>query len=165
MKKIIIFMLLFVFLSSLGVFAQDINDYIELMRSDLKTERRAIITQNIQFTEEESVVFWPIYKEYEFEFSKLGDLEIALIKDYADNFEQMTDEKAKDLMNRAFKINEDQIKLRKKYYNKLVKVMSPITAVKFVQLDNQISMLLDLQIASELPLIQKGTMQETPEKE
>jgi len=165
MKKIIIFMLLFVFLSSLGVFAQDINDYIELMRSDLKTERRAIITQSMNFTEDESVAFWPIYREYENEFAKLGDQEIALIKDYADNFEKMTDEKAKDLMNRAFKINEDQIKLRKKYYNKLVKVMSPITAVKFVQLDNQISMLIDLQIASELPLIQKGTMPETPEKE
>jgi hypothetical protein len=164
MKKVIISVLLLIFFCSFGIYAQDINDYIELMRADLKTERRAIITQNMQFSEEESAAFWPIYKEYEFEFSKLGDQEVALIKDYADNFEKMTDEKAKDLMNRAFKINEDQIKLRKKYYNKLVKVMSPISAAKFVQLDNQISMLVDLQIASELPLIQKGTMQETMEE-
>jgi hypothetical protein len=149
MKKLVI---LFVLLSSMSLFAQD--DFIELIRQDLKTQKVAVITETMNFTEAESNAFWPVYREYDFEATKLADERLAIIKDYAANFENMTDAKAKELIDRSIKNQENRLKLRKKYFKEFLKVLPAIKAARFAQVDNQLNLLLDLQIASELPLVE-----------
>ncbi len=127
--------------------------YVELLRSDVKTQRVAIITEVMQFSDSASAVFWPIYREYEYEATKIGDDMLALIKDYAANYDSLSDEIAKDLASRALRIDEDELKLRKKYYKRVEKAMGSVTAAKFLQIENQIRLLIDLQIAQSLPLI------------
>ena len=148
MKKLLI---LFVLVFSFSLQAQD--DFIELLRQDLKTQKVAIITETMDFTEEESNAFWPVYREYDFEATKLADEDLAIIKDYAENFDKMTDAKAKELMDRAMKVDEKRLKLRKKYYKEFQKVLPVIKATRFMQVENQMTLLIDLQIASELPLV------------
>jgi hypothetical protein len=148
MKKVIIFLILVL---SMSLFAQE--DFIELLRQDLKTQKVAIITEAMEFTEEESNVFWPVYRKYDFELTKLGDENLAIIKEYAANYENMTNEKAKELMDRSIKYREDVLKLRKKYFKEFQKVLPVIKAARFMQVENQIGLLIDLQIASELPLV------------
>lgn len=149
MKK---FVLLLLLVLSVSLFAQD--DFIELLRQDLKTQKVAIITETMNFTEEESNVFWPVYREYDFEATKLSDERLAIIKDYAEHYEMMTDEKAKELMDRSIKLEEKRLKLRKKFYKEFQKVLPAIKATRFAQVDNQLNLLLNLQIASELPLVE-----------
>ena len=89
-------LLLIVFLMiTTTTFAQDVDSFVELLRSDVKTEKKAIITEVMDFTEQEAAAFWPEYRNYEFDLDKLGDARLILIKDYADNLETMTDDKAK----------------------------------------------------------------------
>jgi len=128
--------------------------YIELLRSDVRTQRVAIITEVMQFTQEEADLFWPIYKEYEFEISKLGDERVAMIKDFAASYDTMTDEKAKELAERTLKLDGDSLKLQKQYFKKFDKVLGSKTVAKFFQLDRQIDLLIRLQIAASLPLIE-----------
>jgi hypothetical protein len=125
-----------------------------LLRKDLKTEKSAVITAAMDFTEAESEVFWPIYREYENEVTKLWDVRIGIIRDYANTYETMTDEIAKDLVNRSFKVREQFLKLDQKYWKKFAKELSPIQAGRFWQVNSQINDLLDLQVASELPLVE-----------
>ena len=127
--------------------------YVELLRSDVKTQRVAIITVVMQFSDSASALFWPVYREYEYEATKIGDDMLALIKDYAANYDSLSDEIAKDLASRALRIDEDELKLRKKYYKRVEKAMGSVTAAKFLQIENQIRLLIDLQIAQSLPLI------------
>jgi hypothetical protein len=148
MKKLLILLLLF---SSMSLYAQD--DFIELLRQDLKTQKVAIITEAMEFSEAESNVFWPVYRKFDFDLSKLGDDRISIIKDYAENFENMTNEKAKELMDRSLKNQESVLKLRKKYFKDFQKILPAIKAARFMQVENQIGLLVDLQIASELPLV------------
>jgi len=150
MKKTLIFGAM-LFAGSL--FAQ--NDYIELIRSDIQTEKKAIITENMMFSEEESTIFWPIYKDYQYEFSKIQDELMALIKDYASNYESMTDEVAKELWSRNLAIDTKKLALDKKYFKTMDKQLPTKTVVKFFQIENRLEKLLDLQLSSELPLIQK----------
>jgi hypothetical protein len=154
MKKLVI---LFLLVSSMSLFAQD--DFFELLRQDLKTQKVAIITETMEFTEEESNLFWPVYREYDFEASKLADERLAILKDYAEYYEMMTNEKAIELMDRSIKLEEKLLKLRKKFYKEFQKVLPAIKATRFIQVDNQISLLLNLQIASELPLIEAAEAQ------
>ena len=128
--------------------------YVELLRSDVKTQRVAIITEVMQFSDSASAVFWPIYRDYEFEATKIGDDMLALIKDYAANYDSLSEEMAKDLAKRSLKIGDDRLKLRKKYFKRVEKALGSVTAAKFLQIENQIALLIDLQIAQTLPLIQ-----------
>jgi hypothetical protein len=132
-------------------FAQ--SDVIELLRSDLATQKKALLTGAMDMTEQESEIFWPIYNEYSVELRKVGDERIAMIKEYADNYDSMTDEMAKDLTKRALSTQEERIKLYKKYNGKMAKELSPRLAARWLQAEHAINTMIDVQIASELPLM------------
>ena len=126
---------------------------MELLRSDIKTKKVAILTEALQLTEEQSAAFWPLYREYDLELSKLGDRRIAQLRSYADNFADLTDEKAKQMADDYFKLEEDRLKLKKNYFKKMEKELGANTAARFTQIENQIELLIDVQLASQMPLI------------
>ncbi len=136
------------------------EQYVELLRSDLKAQKVAIVTQGMALQEGQSEQFWKIYRDYDYELASLTDRRIALIKDYAANFSTMTDAKADEIATAAMKLDKDRLALREKYYKTYAKEMSPVLATRWAQLERVIATVFDLQIASELPLIQEGW--ETP---
>ena len=148
MKKFIIAIFI---LASSFTFAQ--QSYFELLRQDLATKKVALITEVMQFTDQEAEAFWPLYREFDFEKAKIGDEKLKLIKDYAENFENITDEKAVELMNTNFDLQKKELDLKRDYLKKFGKVIAPARAVKFMQLMNQIELIIDIQVASQLPLI------------
>jgi hypothetical protein len=132
-------------------FAQE--QYIELARSDFKTKKVAVITEAMMFTPEEVEIFWPIYRDYDYEYTKIGDQEIALIKEYAENFETLTDEKTTELMAKSFSIDNQLLDLRETYFNKISEALSPKLAARFMQIESQIQNFVQLSIASQIPLV------------
>lgn len=144
----------FLFVLAAPVAAQE--QYLELLRQDVRTEKVAILTEAMNFTDAEGEAFWPIYREYDLENSKLYDGLIVLIKDYAANYESMTEEKAKELVKTSFKFQDDELKLRKKYHGKFEKALSPIRATQVSQIENRISLLIRLQISAQLPIMMEG---------
>jgi hypothetical protein len=130
------------------------DSYVELLRTDIRAEKVAVITEVMAFTDEEGKAFWPLYREYELELAKLFDERLANIKDYAQHFETIDDAKADELLMTAFKIGEKRTKLQKSYYAKFKKAIGAKRAAKFMQLENQIDLLIDLQIAANLPLVE-----------
>ena len=152
MKKLFLVLVLF---TSTSILAQDVDTYIELLKTDVKANKKAIITDVMVFTEEESEAFWPIYREYEFELDKLSDKRISNIKDFAVNFDSLTDEKAEQLIENAFDFQEERLDLNKKYYNKFAEALTPTVAAKYMQLEYEIQALIDLEIYSNLPLAEK----------
>ncbi len=139
------------------IYAQS-DAYLELLRSDLKTEKKAIIVNVMELNDAESQVFWPIYRQYELERYKLGDKTVALLKDYVNNYDKLTNEKVDELVKQSFKIKSEELKLKEKYYNKMKKALSAKRAAQWLQLENQLDIVLDFQIAEQLPLIQKDDL-------
>jgi hypothetical protein len=137
------------------VFAQDADSYIEVLKSEIKTDKKAIITETMQFTEQQSAAFWPVYNEFEHELDKLSSKRIANIKDFAANYDSLTDKKADELIKTSFSFQNDRLSLNEKYYKKFADVLTPIVAAKYMQLENQIQLILDLSIAANLPLAKK----------
>ena len=130
--------------------------YVGLLRSDLKTSKRAIIKESMQLDDKQAEIFWPLYNQFDVEQTKLVDEKLALIEDYAHDFLTMNDQKADQLANQALKIEDRRLALRRKYYE-LMKKSLPITlVVRFFQLENQIDLVVDLQIASRLPIIEEA---------
>ena len=134
--------------------AQTLNlqAYAELLRSDLRTQKIAIITEVMGFTEAEDKAFWPIYRQYDLEMSKLGDERVALIEEYANNYAKMTDAISEKLAARALDLETRRQALKGKCYESVKKALSPTTALRFLQVEHQLQLLIDLQIAASLPI-------------
>ena len=135
---------------------QNLRAYVELMRADMKAKKMQIITEVMHPDDQEAAVFWLVYREYDLEFSKLGDEKLAIIQDYARSYLDITDERADQLAQRVLELDEKRQELRKKYYEKFKTALSPILAARFTQVENQIEMVIDLQIASRLPIIEEA---------
>jgi len=153
MKKLLLVIVVLLSANTVS-YGEDVDLYLELLKSDMRTEKVAIITEAMQLTDKESSVFWPVQREYELELSKLMDYDYEIILDYSKHYENLTDEKAGDLADRVFVLEKKRLKLKKKYFKKFEKALSTTIAAKFMlQVEDQINLLIDLQIASELPLI------------
>ena len=133
---------------------QNLRAYVELLRSDLRTQKVAIITEMMAFTEAEDAAFWPIYREYELEMSKLGDERVALIQDYANAYSTMSDATADALATKALDLESRRYEVKRKYYERFKQALSPRTAARFLQVEHQLLLLIDLQISASLPVVQ-----------
>ncbi len=128
--------------------------YLELLRSDVQTAKVGILTEALNLTQAQADAFWPIHRQYETELSVLGDRRVALIKRFAEKYGTMSDVDADAVAKEWFGLHKERLKLREKYYGKVAKATSNLIAVRFIQVENAIGMLIDLQIAAELPLLE-----------
>jgi hypothetical protein len=97
--------------------------------------------------------FWPLQREYDEEFTKLLDERLEGIMQFANNYENMTNEQATALAKKSFDLEEKRTDLKRKYFKKFCKVVPPVKAARFFQIDNQLNMAIDLRVAASLPLI------------
>jgi hypothetical protein len=151
MKSFILF--LFVSFSSILI-AQDIS-YLEYLRTDLADQKREIIAETMELTIEQSEIFWPIYTEYDLELYELSGERLKLVKDYAENYYNLNDEVAARLASKKHELDSKRTDLLWKYYNKLKTELNPIDAAMFYQVESQLLMLIDVQVAGEIPIIKK----------
>jgi len=93
----------------------------------------------------------------EVEAAKLGDRRVTLLKDYAASFDNLSNEKAKEIANASFKLQEDRLKMNRSYHKKVAKALDENTAARFIQVMNQVNLLIDVQVAAGIPLIEKYT--------
>jgi hypothetical protein len=126
---------------------------IQLMRSDLQAEKNRVIADNMKFTDAESTAFWPVYRDYARDQHVIGDELSAVITDYAQHVDNMSESTSKDLAQRMLDIEQKNISLRRDYWPKFEKALGAKRAAKFYQVDNRLSLMIDVQLASQIPLI------------
>jgi len=129
------------------------EQFFELLRQDIEKDRVTLMGAAMGFNSEQAAAFWPIYEEYQVEFKQLGDREVAVILDYASNYQSMTDEKARELATEALSIDEQQVALLRRYFERVDEALGAIIATRFMQVENQLNNLIQVQLASEIPLI------------
>lgn len=131
----------------------NLRAYMELLRTDVVKEKTDILGQVMQFEPDEAAKFWPIYNEYDAELKRTGEQKLAMIQKFADNYENMTDAVADDCIRIALQVDQQRHDLKVKYYGKVKDALGAITAARFLQVENQLLMLIDLQVASSLPVV------------
>ena len=137
------------------VSASSIESEIELLRTDLKADKVDIVKEALHLDAAKSDAFWPVYRKYQAELDALGDKRLALIKDYAANYDKLTDQKAKTIVKQALDLQTQRTKLLQKHYGNFEKVLGSIDAAKLVQVEHLVQALIDVQMAAEMPLIEK----------
>ena len=150
MKKLL---LAFTLLFAASAFAQDdLAEWVQLLKQDLKAQKKDVITKGMQtLTDEEAKRFWPIYDAYNTELGNFVDARVALIKAYADDYDNMTDAKATELLTRRFSIQKQRDLLDEKYRKQFATALSPRRLVRFYQIEHQLDLLIELQVVSQVP--------------
>jgi hypothetical protein len=135
--------------------AQQVDQWtaIQQLQADLKADRQAVVAANLPLTEPEARAFWPAYKEYRGEVEKLGDRMAKLIAAYAASFETMTDAKADGFFNDLLAIDRDRLAVREQYVPKIRAVLPGQKAARFFQIENKLDAIVNLSLASEIPLV------------
>jgi hypothetical protein len=128
---------------------------IKLLRQDLRSQKKQLVAANLTLSDAEATKFWPVYDQYSAEMTKIGDQKVALIKEYAQNFGSLSDAQAQSLLNRSLALDEAIAQLRIKYVPIINKVLPGTKTATFFQIDRRISTLIDLQLASGIPLVQQ----------
>jgi len=134
--------------------ATGVDSYIETVRADTRADKVAIITEAMQLNDRDSKIFWPVYRKYEADLMKVNDQRVALIKAYAEKFTTLTDADAKAMIDQSLDFELGRTDAKKKCAKELQKAgLAPLTVARFIQLEHRLDLLIDLQLASELPPI------------
>ncbi len=126
---------------------------IEMLRANLRQQRKEIMAQNMVLTPDEATKFWPVFDQYRKEAIKPNDLRWQVIKEYADNYNTMTDAQAQDYMKRANAVDEQLLALRMRYVPVFEKVISAKKTALWYQIDRRIDLLINLQLSAVIPMV------------
>jgi hypothetical protein len=136
-----------------GTSKQNIAEDIKLLRKDVRAQKQKIMGEAMGLDADQSKKFWPIYKDYDRQLTKLNDVRLGNITAFAQNYSNMTDNKADEIVNAAISYHKKRIDLLATTYDKVRAALGAPLAARFVQVENTLNTLIDLQIQSNLPLM------------
>lgn len=140
--------------SGMNMTEEQVNDAnIQLMRQDIRSARKKVVAANMPLMDTEATKFWPVYDRYIAETIKVNDNRFALLKEYAKNYDNATEEQADSFIKRWLTLDQDNTQLRMKYIPEFEKVISHKKTAMFFQIDRRVGMMIELQLASQVPLV------------
>ena len=162
MKKSVVsvFALAIAFVASSTAFAQtqtsagvNVDTDVELLRRDLRADKKKLIALNLPLTETEATKFWPLYDQYAADMSKHYDEFYALIKDYAQKQKTITDSEASQMLNKWADLQVKLTQTRQKHIPMIERAVPGRKAALFFQIDRRLYALMDLQVSMQVPLL------------
>jgi hypothetical protein len=148
-----------------------IDSTIAVVRANMQADRTTLITSGMNFNDKDAAIFWPIYKQYQYERSKLDDRRAVVIKQYTQKYPNLTDAEAKTMAQEMLDCASRLAELKKQYYKKFNKVLPALTVTKFFQLEWRVDLMMDMQVEASLPPLtqaqyagQRDSVAEPPEQ-
>ena len=144
--------------AKVDIFEDPVRDYIDAVRIELFDGKVGLISGVMKLSDEEAEVFWPLYYEYELELFDIGDRRVELIEQFiaAHQTKVLDDIEAREMAAEWFKQGTDRLGLLKKYHELIANELSLLHAIQFLQIEHRVNTVIDLMIASELPLFRYG---------
>lgn len=154
-KTLMLFTLLAMIMGICPIASAQMNemDAKELIMDSVELERKALISANVDLTEEESTLFWTSYNQYRSDMKNVNDDLLALIVKYSENYENLSDDLASELMSMAMEIEENRMIHKQVYIEDLVKILPMKKVVVLYQLENKIDAALKYELAEMIPFV------------
>ncbi len=149
----IVWAILVAVLLATPIWAQE-NKEIELTRLAIQRQRDELVNQFMEFNLIEVQAFLPVYEEYRAEMGKIGDRTQKLIIEYAENQDDLSDQKALAMLDESLKIEQAELALKRKYVEEFKRVIPPKKVVRFFQVDNKFNAIVNYNLAGSIPLIE-----------
>ena len=132
----------------------EVEEMFGVVRELLQAGREEVIAEELGMTSEERVGFWPIYDEYVRDLGEVNDRLAELLVEHSATWENVSDELAERMIDEYFDIESDRINVRSKYVRRFDNVLPPKKLARFIQIENKFNVLVELELAQAVPLIQ-----------
>ena len=155
MKQIIVAVSAALLLQAAAVGAQttgSLNDDVQQLISQVQTNKAAVVLRSLELTDAETRAFTPIYDEYQAERKTLAERRINTLTKFAANYGSMTDDAAEDILKEWFKIKADDVDIAKKYAKRFERVLPATKVLRFVQVENKLDNVIELEATRVVPL-------------
>jgi len=132
--------------------AQSDQDLIEVARSVVTADRKAVVIAAMELTDAEAKGFWPLYREYRSAMDEITDDRMKLVLNYAKVYPNIPDEQAKEMLKTYTDLQQRQVEKRNAYLKKFAKVLPPAKALRFAQIETRLDLLIYLNLAARIPI-------------
>jgi hypothetical protein len=132
------------------------QDNMQILRDKIKADKKLVVAANMDLTESEAKGFWPVYEEYQKDLTSINQRIGKLIESYAADYRAntLTDEKAKTLVDELVAIEHIDGALQQSYAPKLLKVLPPKKALRYLQIEHKIRAAVKYELAGSIPVVQ-----------
>jgi len=151
--RILIGLLVGIWMLPAATMAQETSDNMKIVREKLLADRKLFVADNMELTEAEGKAFWPVYDEFAQDLQKLGAKGAYLIDDFARHYQDMTDAKAKDLLNQLMAYEAEYLALRQDYLPKFRAAIPEKKVTRYYQIENKIRAIVNYELAGQIPLM------------
>ena len=133
---------------------QGMSSYeLNMLRHDIRNQKQKLIAQNLPMSESEAVKFWAVYQKYAAELKDIEDERYSMLHTYAQTYRTMSNDDSLIFMRRWLEVDEKIVQLRSRYLPQFKDILPGKKAATFFQLDERITMMINLELASQLPLL------------
>ena len=126
----------------------------QVVLQQVMTDKRAVYAKNLELTDAESRAFWPVYDEYEGKAKKINDEFLALVDEYVAKYGTITDADAAEMLKTKMRIEKDRETLKQTYTKKVAKVLPPVKALRYAQIETRLDNMLRREVYGLIPLAQ-----------
>lgn len=126
---------------------------IQQLQADVRSDRQALVAENLPLSEAEARAFWPMYHQYATDLGRTSERKAGLVAAFASNFDTMDDTKAGAFMKDYLAMEEDRIKVRRKYAEQASKVLGAQKAARWMHIETKLDAIINLGLANEIPLV------------
>jgi hypothetical protein len=136
---------------------KNVQAYIHLLNGDVRQQKAELMGSVMLLSAHDAAKFWPIYSDYDAQLAKLNEQRIEIIREYAKSYNEMTDAKADELIQKALAYQRQRSELLVQTYDKVKEALGAVTAARFAMVEHQLLLIIDLQIDSSLPVVGQGS--------
>jgi hypothetical protein len=133
-------------------FSQSDEDIMQMSIEELEANRTELVSSSMRMDAATAEKFWPAYEAYRADIAPYKQDLLELIKRYAENYGQLTDDQAAVLIKDYMKLESNHLSIRKKHVKKMQRAVGDVLAMRFLQLENKMDALVDVGLSAQIPL-------------
>ena len=160
MKSVVSMMIAGAILFAVPVFAQtegSADTNMQILLDKVKADKKLLVATNMDLTDAESKSFWPVYDAYQKDLQQVNERLLKTIATYAEAYNQgkgtISNDAAKKLLHDALSVEEQEVKLKRTYADKVGKVLPAAKTTRYIQLENKIRAVIKFELARQIPLV------------
>jgi hypothetical protein len=127
-------------------------DNIDVLREQLRADKKVVVADVLGLTESEAKAFWPIYNAYQSDMVTHYDRMLKLLDTYASSYEAMTDQTATSLLKQYLALERDHGAVLTSYLPRFQKVLPPKKVARLYQVEYKVRALVNYELARGIPL-------------
>lgn len=149
MKKIILLLTTVIVVT--GIKAQSNKEDVDIIQALYGKDKKELTASFIELEGTKKTEFWKLYDEYENARKALGKKKVALLENYAKNYDTNDDKKIDEIMKQMFSLQSQSDKLIATYYDKMKVKAGYKAAAQFSQVEAYLASTIRAALLEEIP--------------